>query len=155
MSNKEKSKVSSKVSAKKETKKPKKVAPKADRENIGAADYSKTTNTLLSAVKKIGGKTEQTTPGTIRAYLEDSPILRITGLTREMPTVYIRPKLRTSENGKEALESFREKTGITKTAKLWKRVGGGSGAFFYTGEKPEAMLAGVSKYLSRAHKIVA
>ena len=157
---KDKSKATKVATKEVSTKKVKKATKQVERENIATSDFSKTVTTILALTKKIKNakgetlpaKTEQTKPGVVRVYLEDKPILRITGLTQDLPTVYIRPKLRISTDGKEAREEFTKRTGITNPH--WKRVGGGSGAYFYDGEKSEAMLAGVAKYLTRAPKIV-
>jgi hypothetical protein len=130
----------------KEVKKSKKHVS-AERENIGTGDYSDTTNKILESAKKLAHATvKQLTPGTLRLYVGDSPIARITGLTRKLPSVNIRPKLRG-----DASKKFSTVTGIQVT-KPWKCVGS---TFRYTGDKPQNLLIGLAKFFSRAHKIVA
>lgn len=101
----------------KEVKKASKAEPKSKkpskREDVEVSDG---TQAIIRLAKKTAGATaEQTVPGVIRVYRGNFPILKITGITKETPNVFIRPKLRGSD--------FKTETGGLVEKGNWKESG--------------------------------
>lgn len=132
-----KNKEAKKVVKSKEVKKSKKETPRSD------VEVSAGTLSIVKLAKREAGATaKQTTPGVMRVYIGDTPILKLTGLSNDTPTVRIRPKLRGAD--------FKETTGLVQKGS-WKQTGS---TFEYTGDG-SALAKKLSIFLKRAKKIVA
>lgn len=83
-----------------------------------AATPSETTQAILKLARKVGGTATvvKTTQGTIRVYLDATPVLRITGVSKDAPSVMLRPRLRSNplvpETATKVSEQFKAATGL-------------------------------------------
>jgi hypothetical protein len=137
----------------KETKKSTKEVKKT-KATIELLEPSDATNTILSIAKRAGAVAKQTTRGCIRVKINDTPILRITGITKDVPNVEIKPKLRTVvADGKRPPAEFTDATGL-KILKNWESRFNGSN-YLYTGETFEGLEKTMRVFFSKGAKKLA
>jgi hypothetical protein len=100
---------------------------------------SKTTQAIVALAKKVGGTATvvKHAAGTIRVYLDATPVLRITGLSKDEPSVMLRPRLRSNplvpETAEKLSDKFKAATGLVYKG-FFEPNPQNKASFFYAGD---------------------